>query len=53
MTDAQTLQKAGKVKYGFVWQGASYEGTERTDLPRDLQHRAPNRFSRGAHGVEG
>jgi multiple sugar transport system substrate-binding protein len=27
MTDAQTLQTAGKVKYGFVWQGASYEGT--------------------------
>jgi multiple sugar transport system substrate-binding protein len=26
MTDAQTLQRAGKVKYGFVWQGASYEG---------------------------
>jgi len=24
--DAQKLQKAGLVKYGFVWQGASYEG---------------------------
>jgi multiple sugar transport system substrate-binding protein len=26
MSDAETLQKAGLVKYGFVWQGASYEG---------------------------
>ena len=26
MTDSETLQKAGLVKYGFVWQGASYEG---------------------------
>ena len=26
MSEAQTLQKAGKVKYGYVWQGASYEG---------------------------
>ena len=25
-SDAQKLQKAGLVKYGFVWQGASYEG---------------------------
>jgi len=25
-SDAETLQKAGLVKYGFVWQGASYEG---------------------------
>jgi multiple sugar transport system substrate-binding protein len=25
-TDAVTLVKDGKVKYGFVWQGASYEG---------------------------
>jgi multiple sugar transport system substrate-binding protein len=25
-SDAQTLQKAGLVKYGFVWQGGSYEG---------------------------
>ena len=25
-SEAQTLQKAGLVKYGFVWQGASYEG---------------------------
>jgi multiple sugar transport system substrate-binding protein len=25
-TDAVTLVKAGKVKYGFVWQGDSYEG---------------------------
>ncbi len=25
-SDAQQLQKAGLVKYGFVWQGASYEG---------------------------
>jgi multiple sugar transport system substrate-binding protein len=24
--DAQKIQKAGLVKYGFVWQGASYEG---------------------------
>jgi multiple sugar transport system substrate-binding protein len=24
--DAQKLQKAGLVKYGFVWEGASYEG---------------------------
>jgi len=26
MSDAEKLQKAGLVKYGFVWQGASYEG---------------------------
>jgi multiple sugar transport system substrate-binding protein len=26
MSDAETLQKAGLVKYGFVWEGASYEG---------------------------
>ncbi len=26
LSDAQTLQKDGKVKYGYVWQGASYEG---------------------------
>ncbi len=26
MSDAQTLQKKGLVKYGFVWQGAPYEG---------------------------
>ncbi len=25
-SDAQKIQKAGLVKYGFVWQGASYEG---------------------------
>ena len=25
-SDAQKLQKAGLVKYGFVWEGASYEG---------------------------
>ena len=25
-SEAQQLQKAGLVKYGFVWQGASYEG---------------------------
>ena len=25
-SEAKTLQKAGLVKYGFVWQGASYEG---------------------------
>jgi multiple sugar transport system substrate-binding protein len=25
-SDAETLQKAGLVKYGFVWEGASYEG---------------------------
>jgi multiple sugar transport system substrate-binding protein len=25
-SDAQTIQKAGLVKYGFVWEGASYEG---------------------------
>jgi multiple sugar transport system substrate-binding protein len=25
-SDASKLQKAGLVKYGFVWQGASYEG---------------------------
>ena len=25
-TEAQTLQKKGLVKYGFIWQGASYEG---------------------------
>ena len=25
-SDAETLKKAGLVKYGFVWQGASYEG---------------------------
>jgi multiple sugar transport system substrate-binding protein len=26
MSESETLQKAGLVKYGFVWQGASYEG---------------------------
>jgi multiple sugar transport system substrate-binding protein len=26
MSDSETLQKAGLVKYGFVWEGASYEG---------------------------
>jgi multiple sugar transport system substrate-binding protein len=26
MSDSEKLQKAGLVKYGFVWQGASYEG---------------------------
>jgi multiple sugar transport system substrate-binding protein len=26
MSEAETLQKAGLVKYGFVWEGASYEG---------------------------
>ena len=26
LSESQTLQKAGLVKYGFVWQGASYEG---------------------------
>jgi multiple sugar transport system substrate-binding protein len=26
VSEAQQLQKAGLVKYGFVWQGASYEG---------------------------
>jgi multiple sugar transport system substrate-binding protein len=26
VSDSQTLQKAGLVKYGYVWQGASYEG---------------------------
>jgi multiple sugar transport system substrate-binding protein len=26
LSDSETLQKAGLVKYGFVWQGASYEG---------------------------
>ena len=26
VSDAQKLQKAGLVKYGYVWQGASYEG---------------------------
>lgn len=25
-SESQTLQRAGLVKYGFVWQGASYEG---------------------------
>ena len=25
-SEAQTLQKAGLVKYGFVWEGASYDG---------------------------
>ena len=25
-SEAMTIQKAGLVKYGFVWQGASYEG---------------------------
>lgn len=25
-SDSQTLQKKGMVKYGFVWEGASYEG---------------------------
>ena len=25
-TDAKTLASSGKVKYGFVWQGDSYEG---------------------------
>jgi multiple sugar transport system substrate-binding protein len=25
-SESETLQKAGLVKYGFVWQGASYEG---------------------------
>jgi multiple sugar transport system substrate-binding protein len=25
-SDAQKIQKAGLVKYGFVWEGASYEG---------------------------
>ncbi|HJY67848.1 MAG TPA: ABC transporter substrate-binding protein, partial [Streptosporangiaceae bacterium] len=26
LSESETLQKAGLVKYGFVWQGASYEG---------------------------
>jgi len=26
VSESETLQKAGLVKYGFVWQGASYEG---------------------------
>jgi multiple sugar transport system substrate-binding protein len=26
VSDSETLQKAGLVKYGYVWQGASYEG---------------------------
>jgi len=26
LSESKTLQKAGLVKYGFVWQGASYEG---------------------------
>src|ERR1700722_13783717 len=26
ISDSETLQKAGLVKYGYVWQGASYEG---------------------------
>jgi multiple sugar transport system substrate-binding protein len=26
MSEAETLQKAGLVKYGFVWEGDSYEG---------------------------
>jgi multiple sugar transport system substrate-binding protein len=26
MSESETLQKAGLVKYGFVWEGASYEG---------------------------
>jgi len=26
LSESQTLQKAGLVKYGYVWQGASYEG---------------------------
>jgi multiple sugar transport system substrate-binding protein len=26
LSESETLQKAGLVKYGFVWEGASYEG---------------------------
>src|SRR6202012_5383296 len=26
LSESETLQKDGLVKYGFVWQGASYEG---------------------------
>ena len=41
-SEAMTLQKAGLVKYGFVWQGGSYEGL-------DVQlHGVPDR--RGRHG---